>query len=65
MAHLALAATIPDGKLEAFDVYLGNSNASEADRITAVGVWLQGMVDQELWNMARKSAMELVSDPTV
>jgi hypothetical protein len=65
MAHLALAATIPDGQLEAFDVYLGNSNASEADRVTAVGVWLQRMVDQELWNMVRKDAVESVSDPTV
>jgi len=65
MAHLALAATIPDGQLEAFDVYLGNSNASEADRITAVSAWLQGLVDQELWNMARRSAVEAVSDPTV
>ena len=65
MAHLALAATIPDGQLEAFDVYLGNSNTSEADRITAVGTWLQRIVDQELWNMARKDAVESVSDPTV
>lgn len=65
MAHLALAATIPDGQLEAFDVYLGNSNASEADRITAVDAWLQRLVDQELWNMARKDAVESVADPTV
>jgi hypothetical protein len=64
MAHLALAATIPDGQLEAFDVYLGNSNASEADRLTAVGTWLQRMVDEELWNMARQAALAAVADPT-
>ena len=65
MSHLAVAATIPDGQLEAFDVYLGNSNASEADRLTAVGVWLQRMVDDELWNMARQTALGSISDPTV
>ena len=65
MAHLAVSATIPDGQLEAFDVYLGNSNASEADRLTAVSTWVQSLGDQELWNMARKDAVESVSDPTV
>jgi len=60
-----LAATIPDGQLEAFDVYLGNSNSSAEDRTTAVNAWIQSLVDQELWNMARAAAMNAVSDPTV
>lgn len=59
-----LSATMPDGHLEAFDVYLGNSNASAGDRTTAISAWLQGLVDQELWNMARQAAAAAVADPT-
>ena len=59
-----LSATMPDGQLEGFDVYLGNSNASAEDRTTAISTWLQGLVDQELWNMARQAAAAAVADPT-
>jgi hypothetical protein len=60
-----LAATMPDAQLEALDAFLGGSNETAEDRITAINVWLQKMVDEKLWNMARTNAMNAISDPTV
>ncbi|MBF83441.1 MAG: hypothetical protein CL489_03090 [Acidobacteria bacterium] len=60
-----LAATMPDAQLEALDAFLGGSNETAEDRVTAINVWLQKRVDETLWNMARKTAMDAVSDPTV
>ncbi len=60
-----LAATMPDAQLEALDTFLGGSNETAEDRVTAINVWLQKRVDETLWNMARKTAMDAVSDPTV
>jgi hypothetical protein len=60
-----LATTIPDAQLEAFDVYLGGSNSSAEDRIAAIDVWLQQVVNDALWDMARSNALIAVPDPTV
>ena len=60
-----LAATMPDAQLEAFDSHIGGGNATDEARVTAVNVWLQNMIDEELWNMARTNAMNAISDPTV
>ena len=60
-----LAVTMPDAQLEAFDIHLGGSNSSAEDRVTAINVWLQQVVNDSLWDMARANAMNAISDPTV
>jgi hypothetical protein len=60
-----LAAIIPDGQLEAFDIHIGGNNAAVGDRVTAVNAWFQTLINQELWAMARTNALNSVSDPTV
>jgi len=56
---------MPDAQLEALDAFLGGSNETAEDRVAAINVWLQKMVDEKLWNMARTNAMNAISDPTV
>ena len=60
-----LAASVPDAQLEAFDNWIGNSNETAEDRVTAINAWFQAYINEELWNMARSNAMDAVSDPTV
>lgn len=60
-----LAASVPDAQLEAFDIFVGGSNETAEERVTAINAWLQNMVNEELWNMARMNALNAVSDPTV
>jgi len=65
-----LSVSIPDAQLEAFDIYIGlksgqEPNSTTEGRVAAVSAWLQSVMNNRLWEMARSNASNAVSDPTV
>ncbi len=57
--------TMPDAQVETFVAYLGKEAATEEERLAVVTDWVQGLINTELWNMARQEAIAAIADPTV
>jgi hypothetical protein len=62
-----ITITIPDAQIEPLELFVNPLGASDTDeaRMTALTAYAQEWINKELWNMAKRNAINAVSDPTV
>tara|TARA_B100000586_G_C20004761_1_gene382028 strand:+ start:239 stop:436 length:198 start_codon:yes stop_codon:yes gene_type:complete len=62
-----LDINIPDAQIANLATFLHRDIEfeDEAERLAAVKVWLQGTMNNILWEMAHSNAIAAVEDPTV
>jgi hypothetical protein len=62
-----ITITIPDAQVEALELFVNPLGASDTDeaRLTALTTYAQNWINEALWHMAKKNAIDAVADPTV
>ena len=60
-----LDTNIPDTQIANLATYLDSDAEEDAERLEVITIWLQGILNNFLWEMARRNAIDGIEDPTV